>query len=402
MKRPIRVLFVNHTAKLGGGELALRSMLRHLDPSRVTHEVLLFEDGPLAKLLQSETQVHLLPLTGAVREARKDTLGGFNLGQLRQIAGLAPYLWRLRSLIRSLRVDIVHTNSLKADILGGIAGVLAGKRVLWHVRDRIAADYLPRRAVQIFRRLTRIIPHAVITNSHATLESLMLPARSGKVSRRRPRFAEVVHDGLDLSAIPTPTRPTPTGGASEALVVGLVGRISPWKGQDIFLRAIQQIHSDFPTVCFQLIGSALFGEETYEAELRALCTKLGLDGCVEFLGFVQNIPQQMALLSVVVHASVIDEPFGQVVIEGMAAGKPVIATRGGGVSEIVEDGVSGMLVPKKDVTALADAMRTLLRDPLLRERLGAGGRRRVQESFRIEFTAAKTMDLYERLMALGK
>ncbi len=400
MKRPTRILFVNHTAKLGGGELALRSMLRHLDASRVTYEVLLFEDGPLAKLLQPETRVHLLPLAGAVREARKDTLGGFRLGHLRQVAGLAPYLWRLRTLIRGLGVDIVHTNSLKADVLGGIAGLLAGKRVVWQVRDRIAADYLPQRAVRMFRRLTRIIPHAVITNSHATMESLVLPARSGGVSRWKPRLAEVVHDGLDLSLIPI--MPAPASGVPATLVVGLVGRISPWKGQDIFLRAIQRIHVEFPAVRFQLIGSPLFGEEAYEAELRALCTQLGLDGCVEFCGFVHNVPEHMASLGVVVHASVIDEPFGQVVIEGMAAGKPVIATRGGGVSEIVEDGVSGMLVPKKDVVALADAMQTLLRDPLLRERLGAGGRRRVQESFRIEFTAAKTMDVYQRLMALGQ
>ncbi len=394
-KRPIRVLFVNHTAKLGGGELALRSMLRHLDPDRVAYEVLLLEDGPLAALLQPHSPVHLLPLAGAVREARKDTLGGLNLRQLRQVAGLVPYLWQLRSLIRSLGVDIVHTNSLKADILGGIAGLLAGKRVVWHVRDRIAADYLPRRVVQVFRRLVRIIPHAVITNSHATMESLLLPTRSSGVSRRKPRLAEVVHDGLDLSLVPRPANES-----QDAPIVGLVGRISPWKGQDIFLRAIQRIHADFPAVRFQVIGSPLFGEEVYASELRALCTELGLDGCVEFCGFVHDIPERMTRLSVVVHASVIDEPFGQVVIEGMAAGKPVIATRGGGVSEIVEDGVSGMLVPKKDVTALAEAMHTLLSDPPLCERLGAGGRRRVQQRFRIEFTAAKATDLYQRLMAL--
>jgi glycosyltransferase involved in cell wall biosynthesis len=125
--------------------------------------------------------------------------------------------------------------------------------------------------------------------------------------------------------------------------------------------------------------------------------QLELESCVQFCGFVTNIAERIAALDLVVHASTISEPFGQVIIEGMAAGKAVIATRGGGVSEIVEDGVSGLLVPMKDPTALAQAMLLLLRDPVRRAQLGAAARQRVGDKFRIEYTAEKVLRLYQEL-----
>ncbi len=385
MSRRLRVLFVNHTAKLGGGEIALGLLIRHLD-SEVDHEVLLFEDGPLADLLQPVTKVHTITLPAEIREARKDSLVSF--ATLRKLGGVPISILRVRGAIRRLDVDFVHTNSLKADILGGIAARLAGKRVIWHVRDRIAPDYLPGEVVTVFRRLARIIPHAIIANSAATLESLHLPARE----RRNGLSGQVIHDGLDLSMVPV-VEPS----QRPMLVVGLVGRLSPWKGQDVFLSAIHQIHEELPDVRFEIIGSALFGEEDYERHIRELSVQLELESCVQFCGFVTNIAERIAALDLVVHASTISEPFGQVIIEGMAAGKAVIATRGGGVSEIVEDGVSGLLVPMKDPTALAQAMLLLLRDPVRRAQLGAAARQRVGDKFRIEYTAEKVLRLYQEL-----
>lgn len=384
-RKPIRVLYVNHTAKLGGGELALSSMLRHLDASRVHAQVLLLEEGPLVKDIHPETQVHLLPLTSDVLETRKDSLGRVSRKQLQTLLALPGYVLAIRRVISRLDIDIVHTNSLKADILGGIAARMAGKRVLWHVRDRIASDYLPANVVRVFRRLARVIPNAVVANSHATMETLHLPRKAS---------SRVVHDGFDFATLPAKAL-APDG----VVRVSLVGRISSWKGQEIFLRAIQQVHQDFPDVVFQIAGAPLFGEEKLEQELHALSRELGIADRVEFLGFVSQMRAYMAKLSVLVHASTLDEPFGQVVIEGMAAGVPVIATRGGGVSEIVEDGISGVLVPKREPTALAAAMRDLLTNPGRRQQLGGQGRARVQQHFRIESTAEKMMDVYESLVS---
>ena len=389
---PMRVLFVNHTARTGGGELALRLLIRHLDRSVVRSQLLLFEDGPIADILRRETEVHVFPLSEHIRETRKETLGAISIQHLLKLSFLPVFVARLSRKIVRLDVDVVHTNSLKADILGGIAARLAGKRVVWHVRDRIADDYLPSTTVRIFRRLARFIPHAIIANSQATLETLCLTNQTGQKSSKHS--ATVVHDGFDFSELSSSENLPHRG-----LTVGLVGRISPWKGQDIFLRAIQMIHRDFPGVRFQIVGSALFGEEAYADHIRTLCTKLDLDGCVEFCGFVRDIQRHISTLDILVHASTLPEPFGQVIIEGMAAAKPVIATRGGGATEIVVDGVSGLLVPMRDAEMLADALRKLLSDSAMRERIGSAGRRRVEEAFRIESTAAKVSRVYSDLCA---
>jgi glycosyltransferase involved in cell wall biosynthesis len=390
---PTRVLFVNHTARSGGGEVALRLLIRHLDKTLVNHQLLLFEDGPIAESLRGDTKIHIFPLSDEIRNARKDTLGSIKLSTLLKFGTLPLFVFRLSRMIRNLDVDVVHTNSLKADVLGGIAARLAGKRVIWHVRDRISDDYLPSKTVRAFRWLARFVPHAIIANSHATLETLGLSENENRQTARRRR-ATVVHDGFDFAELPVSEIPLGPG-----LLVALIGRISPWKGQDVFLRAIHLIHSEFPQARFQIVGSALFGEEAYADHLRSLCTKLGLDQCVEFCGFIRDVQRHIAKLDVVVHASTIPEPFGQVIIEGMAASKPVIASRGGGATEIVVDEVSGLLVPMKDFEALAAAMRRLLSDSDLRTRLGAAGYARVQDAFRIESTAAKVSQVYAELCA---
>src|SRR5258708_30747024 len=139
----IRVLFINHTAKLGGGELALSALIHHIDKDQVDHEVLLCEDGPLSGRLIDATDVHIMPLSAEIREARKDTLGSGGFAQLKKMGGLPAYILRLSHEIRRLKVDVVHTNSLKADIVGGIAARLAGKPGIWQVPHRIQSCYLP-------------------------------------------------------------------------------------------------------------------------------------------------------------------------------------------------------------------------------------------------------------------
>ena len=115
-----------------------------------------------------------------------------------------------------------------------------------------------------------------------------------------------------------------TGPMTSGAVFGMLGRIAPWKGQDLFLRAFAEA---FPggTERAVIVGTAMFGEEDYERELPALAAELGLDVRVEFRGFREDIWRELAALDVLVHASLTPEPFGQVVLEGMAAGLPVLA-----------------------------------------------------------------------------
>jgi glycosyltransferase involved in cell wall biosynthesis len=149
------------------------------------------------------------------------------------------------------------------------------------------------------------------------------------------------------------------------------------------------VHHYRPDVRFLLIGAALFGEEEYERKLRVLTIELGLSDAVEFAGFRTDIHEHIAQLDIVVHASTTGEPFGQVIIEAMAAGKPVVATNGGGVPEIVLDGETGLLVPMGDPAAMADAIRWMIDNPNSAAEMGCTGRRRVEENFTIEKTVTR-------------
>jgi glycosyltransferase involved in cell wall biosynthesis len=377
-----RILFFGHTAKLGGGEIALLNVVQQLDRTRFHPSVLLASDGPLREKLQTAgVETRVLPLDAGVVETRKDSLGGNSLLRLGAVWHTLAYILRLAKFIRRHPLDVVHTNSLKADIIGGIAARLAGVPVLWHVRDRIDEDYLPPRVVKVFRWLCRWLPTYLIANSQATLDTLKLTRRN----------SAVVHDGFpgDLESRSTFTSDIP--------VIGLVGRITEWKGQHIFIEAAATVRRKFPQVRFQIIGSAMFGEAAYETRLREMVRELGLEDCTEFSGFRADVQELIERLTILVHASTTGEPFGQVVIEGMAAGKPVVATNGGGIPEIVVDGVTGMLVPMGEASPMAEAIVRLLADPASAEAMGRAGRQRVASHFTIRHTARKLEAIYETI-----
>ncbi len=174
-KRQLRVVYLDHVARLSGGEIALLRLLPHL--RRVNAHVILGEEGPLAtRLAQAGISVEVLPIAAAARDARKDTvrLGGASPAAL--LSTLA-YLARLTLRLRQLRPDLVHTNSLKAGVYGSLAARAAGVPVVWHLRDRIAPDYLPRPAVRFVRGLVGRMADGVVANSAATLATLTARCR---------------------------------------------------------------------------------------------------------------------------------------------------------------------------------------------------------------------------------
>jgi glycosyltransferase involved in cell wall biosynthesis len=389
--RPIRVLYFDHTAQLSGGEIALRDLVHHLDRTVVTPVILLGSEGPLAEQLRPHAEVHILPMDTEILHARKDDLGGGAVRSFRKSLRSLLYALKLRRFLLQNEIDLIHTNSLKADILGGIAGRLARCPVVWHVRDRIAPDYLPASTVFLFRRLARVLPSYVIANSAATLATLRL-------SSRFPSTA--IGSGVDMSHFP----PDPTPAMAipdQPRRIGLVGRICPWKGQHVFLHAAAEVHRSFPNAHFLIIGAALFQEESYEAELRAFTKSAGLEQVVDFTGFRKDVAQLISSLDILVHASTTGEPFGQVIVQGMAAARPVVATRGGGVPEIVEEGKTGLLVPMGDAQAMAQAIGTLLRAPALAAEMGRQGRQRVLEHFTIQQTARQAEAVYRSVLQPG-
>jgi len=390
----IRVLFFDHTAALGGGEIALLNLVRHLNPRTIKSIVVLGAAGPLVERLGPEIDTYTLPLPVGLATNRKNSLGLATLFQIREILGGLSYILQLAKFIRSHKIDLVHTNSLKADVIGGIASRLAQCPVVWHVRDRIEMDYLPGPVVRVFRLLCRVIPTYVIANSAATLRTLHLgPDRPDGTDFGVNGRSAVVHDGTRTRSLSKER-----SRHLEVFRIALIGRISPWKGQHIFLQAAQSVAERFPNVRFFVIGAALFDEHKYDEEIRQLPKKLGIENLVEFTGFCSDIEEVIEGLDLVVHASMTGEPFGQVIIEGMAAGKPVVATNGGGVPEIVEDGSTGILVPMGDVQAMADAICEILADPVRAREMGIRGRQRVENHFTVELTASKVETVFYEVL----
>jgi glycosyltransferase involved in cell wall biosynthesis len=243
----------------------------------------------------------------------------------------------------------VHTTSLKADLFGLAAARLASVPVVWHVHDRIADDYLPHRVVKAFQLAARHGPSAVIANSSAT--AVTLPGV--------PRLT-VVYPGLapeqvlDKPLLRKP--PTET-------VVGLIGRISPTKGQLEFVRAAARVTRHRPDVRFRIVGSAMFGEHDYEAEVLAEIQRLGMESRISLTGFREDVGNVLDGLTLCVHASPVPEPFGQVVVEAMARRVPVVATSAGAIPEILQEGRLGYLVRPGSPEDLAEGILRALEDP---------------------------------------
>ena len=392
-KRLKRVLYVDHTAVLGGGEIALLALLHELDRSVFEPVVLLLSDGPLTEELAGLAETHLLEMPKDLMGTRRDDLSGSEV-PWRKFLSLLKYLRALSATLRRLQPQIVHTNSLKADLLAGLVARYQQVPQVWHIRDRITEEYLPKLAVRTFRFLCRILPNALIANSQSTLDSL---------GRQGGERAVVISSGLNLAAFAEAGRrslPLSTVIAEgQEVQIGIVGRISPWKGQDVFLRAAALVRREFPNARFHLVGAPLFDERDFEAVLESLTSELGLKQHVIFAGFRRDVPDYIGKLHIVVHASTIPEPFGQVIIQGMAGSKPVIASEGGGPSEIIVSGSTGLLVRRGDSSALAEAILHVLKNPGVAEVMAQLAQQQAFRRYGAATTTREVEAVYQRLLA---
>jgi glycosyltransferase involved in cell wall biosynthesis len=178
-------------------------------------------------------------------------------------------------------------------------------------------------------------------------------------------------------------------------VVGIVGTIQRWKGHHEVISAIKKVKEKIPNIKCVIVGGIY--DPVYENELRHLVETLNLKDNIIFLGYQSNTLSVMNAMDIVVHASILPEPFGRVLIEAMSLGKPVIATKAGGPIEIIEDQVSGLLVPPSDPEALSDAIIHLLQDPSGGAEMGRSGRERVEKMFPLKRTIEEVRSLYAEL-----
>ncbi len=366
----MKVLFVNHTGSVSGGEHSLLSLIDGLREQGVECTVACPVVGPLRDLAREH---------GAATVAVTGTDGSLKLhplGTPRAIGQMGLAAIQVARHARRLGADLIHANSIRAGLIAGPAGRLSRTPSIAHLRDRLP----PGRASRASLKLIGATCVGIVANSRFTAEGL---AQAGV-----EREVAVVYNPIDLDLFAAPDARERQRVrralelATDDIVLGVVGQITPWKGQDTAIAALAQIAGRRPAARLLVVGEAKFlGTATrhdngrYLAELESLAAQAPTRGRVEFLGERNDVSELISALDALLVPSW-EEPFGRVVVEAMASGTPVIATAQGGTAEIIEDGVNGLLAPPRDAGAWATAIDRLLDDLGLRERLVRMGRAR--------------------------
>ena len=331
----------------------LRQLLRHGRNQGVEWMVVYLRDGPMVaetRALGFEAQV--VP-SGRFRDLFK------RVGAVRSVAAIA----------RQFRADLILGWMVAGELTAGPAAMLAGLPNVWYQVGTARPDWLDRTATLFPARGV-----IVLSRGGAAAQSRVWPARK----------QWLVYPGVSLDAFNPDRLAAPQalrakfGLPTTGPLIGIVGRLQRWKGMDVFLDAIPAIRVRYPDVHAVIVGGPHETEPRYPDELQARVQTLGISRAVTFAGFQSNVPEWMQAMDIVVHASD-HEPFGIVVIEAMALGKPVVAGAEGGPSETITPGLDGLLSPFGDAAALATSVLRYLDDPSFAVQVGAAARKRAQQ-----------------------
>lgn len=366
---PQRVLFVDHAGVLGGAELSLLDIVGAYGERG---RVVLLAEGPFHDALARRgVHVTVEPIR-ALSRVRKAT-------RMPSLGALVD-AWRVAGRVarRARDADVLCANSQKAFVVSVLAGLRAGRPVAWMLRDILAPPHFSGANIRAVVMLANWRAWRVIANSRATAAAFV--AAGGRAS-----LVRVVHNGIDAAPFDAVTDAdaravrASLGVPEGAFTVAMVGRFHPWKGQQVLLDALARL----PGVHAIIVGAALFGEDAFAEALEQQAGRLGVRERVHFTGFRDDVAVLLRAADAVVHASVYPEPFGRVIVEGMLARRPVIATEAGGVPEIVTDGETGVLVPAADAAALAGAIASLRDDGARAAELAGRGAAMARSQFTV-------------------
>ncbi|MFP6610234.1 MAG: glycosyltransferase family 4 protein [Deltaproteobacteria bacterium] len=400
----MKVLYVEASSGqvVGGSLTGMLELVAGLDRSVYEPAVLLYEDKPVIKDLVSQGipvrvfSKRRLPKEHALQDRAGYVRAKRAPGVTRALKNLRaaltflfetfPAALRLSRFLGEEAPDIIH-------VCNGFRGNM----------DAIVAARL---------RGIPCVVHSKGFDKHGFIERFFAPGVAASVCmtkaiedhcRRqgiRPPEYNVVYDGLDLDAF-RPTRSEADvreelGIALSALVVGVVGNIQEWKGQLVLLQAMVEVRKRHPAAVALIIGGVHRSGLNYSRRLQAFVAENDLEDNVIMTGARDDVSDLMRSMDVIAHTSVRREPFGRVIIEGMSVGRPVLATRAGGVPELITDGTDGILVPAGDPAALAEVLIGLFDDRELRDKLGRGALEKVK-TFSVEHHVSEMARIYERV-----
>jgi glycosyltransferase involved in cell wall biosynthesis len=409
---PRRILYVDHSSGMGGAHLSLRALVRALDRDRYTPVVACLHDVP--ELLQGFRDAGAETLHAPGISILPHTTGGWDplltpLGAgraVRATAAFGPSARATERLVRQTGAELVHLNSLV--LAPSAAGArAAGARVVWQVRESVHPGHTGARRWLLARALDRWA-HEAIFISHDDRRRLT-GGRRGVVI---PNFVDHdrFHRGLDGAAVRAEL-----GIPADARVVLFLGGVSSIKGGHVLLPALALARARVPGLHALFPGAErpwgrgaaaraarrvlpLLGTGTERQRFLRLYQEGGMEGWARLLPFRTDPERLMAAADLVVFPSTAPH-FARPVMEAGAMARPVVASRLGGVAELVEDGRTGILVPPRDRGALADAMVRVLTDPPLARAMGEAGYAASLRRFAREPILREVMGVYARVLA---
>ena len=404
-----RVLFLDTAPTVGGSVISLYELIRGLDRRDYDPLVVTYAPHAYAERFRAVGAkviswqfcgapdhrpgwVHRTRSATPARRLQQNAAGsalyhglGFGLFFMRRVW---PRARALQRVIEEQHIDLVHTNiRVGHDREGILAACMARVPCVCHIRDFERLNWFDRRLANTVVRFIYI--SRAVQRSHIAAG---VPCTKGRV----------VYNGLDLEAfdagLDAQAGRQSFALAPDELAVGIVGRLESWKGHDVYLRAMALVKDVVPRVRGIIVGGPVPHEPDYCASLIALQKDLCLTERVTFFDHRSDVPAMMSALDVLVLASTSPEPFGRVLIEAMAASKPVVATDAGAGPEIIEEGEQGLLVAPGDPRALADAVIRILADRSLASAMGRKGRFRVQERFHVQQYVDGVQAVYRELL----
>jgi glycosyltransferase involved in cell wall biosynthesis len=365
----LKVLHITSACTVGGAEAHVLALLQRLDRRRFEPWLAYFEERP------DEAR----PMLDDFRAAGVSTVDLDGALQLDLGA-----TWRLAALLRRERFDVVHSHSLRAELAAGLAAGFGTTRPLLIRSVHNTDDFYVRRPACWLARASAQRQDAVVAISDAVASWVR---RHTGLSAERVRR---IYYGLDATPY---DGVQPVDEATEP-VIGIVARLAPQKGHTVLLDALPRVIERIPALRVELVGHEHL---TSASVLASYARQRGLTEHVRFLGFRDDLPELFRSWRLMVLPS-LWEGFGLVLLEAMAAGRPVVASRVGPIPEVVVDGETGLLVPPGDSAALGAALIELLEHPRLAAAMGQAGRDRVRTVFGLDQMVEQTAGLYVEML----
>jgi glycosyltransferase involved in cell wall biosynthesis len=400
MSMRLGVLFMQSQAFFGADSAIHAELMKHFDRREVDVHVACTTEEPsnpavsAVRRLSRIPDLHLRPtLFGpSIHGIRRED-------QVRRLAGLPAVAASLLSLawyIRKHRIKVIHATEKPRDAFYGVLlAKLTGARSVVHMHVGYG-DWQSRMVKWALGQAD-----GIVAISQFVADSI--------VAAGYPRDRiQIVHNALDVTdwdpSIDGASVREELGLPQDAPVVGIISRLFRWKGHAQLVDALALVKETIPNVKLVIVGEddprADPGSGSFRAQLEQQVERLGLQDNVLFTGFRTDIPRMVAALDVFAHPSW-EEPFGMVFLEAMAMKKPVVCWDSGGAPEVIQHGITGLLVERGSIPGLAEALTKLLGDPDLRRRLGQAGRERAAQVFSPQRMCQTMLEAYRSILAGG-